>query len=406
MNAHVRPRGVRGVPQANTPEIKALIDGISENFNALKANHKREIGDLKSGLDDVATQIAALKVGGGTAGALDDSAPSVRAERQAIGKFAKTGSEAGLQTLPKAAMSADSDPDGGYLAAPKISTEINRKVFDVSPIARLARRVPLSSGTGFEEPQDPSDIGAEWVGEREARPNLDASTLKYLSVPLQEIYTSQPITQRLLDDSEFNIGAWLESKISDKFARKEGNAYISGDGINKPRGILTYDVATTGDSTRAWGTIQYIPTGQSGGFVAPSSTVNGADALFDVVYSLRAPYRPNARWLMYLATAGAVRKLKDAEGRFVWADAREGQPATLCGFPVELDEEMPNIAANTLSIAFGDIEQAYLIVDRPGVKLLRDPYTSKPLVLFYAYRRVGGALQNSEAIKLLKMAAS
>ena len=141
-------------------------------------------------------------------------------------------------------------------------------------------------------------------------------------------------------------------------------------------------------------------------FKTATASVSGADALFDVVYSLRAPYRPNARWLMNLATAGAVRKLKDAEGRFVWADAREGQPATLCGFPVELDEEMPDVGANSLSIAFGDLEKAYIIVDRPGLRLMRDPYTAKPHVIFYAYRRVGGGLQNSEAVKLLKFSAT
>lgn len=398
--ALVVPRGLIGARiKADGTDPKAMLGELNKAWAAFRDHHQKQVDDVQSQIDDVLKRVASLQInGGGWSVEGPVSAASARQERVAIGSFARSGNEAGIRSLPKASMSADSDPDGGYLAAPQVSNQINQKVFDVSPIARLARRVTLQRGTGFEEPQDPSDIGAEWVGERESRPNLDTSQLKYLSVPLHEIYTSQPITQRLLDDNEFNVGVWLESKIADKFSRKEGNAYISGDGVNKPRGILSYDTATTGDGSRAWGTIQYIPTGQSAGFVTPSSTVNGADALFDVVYSLRAPYRPNARWLMNLATAGTVRKLKDAEGRFVWADAREGQPATLCGFPVELDEEMPIIAANSLSIAFGDIEQAYLIVDRPGIKLLRDPYTSKPLVLFYAYRRVGGGLQNSEAI--------
>lgn len=408
MNAHIRKRGFTAV-FANAGGARNVLAQLQTEFEDFKNTHISRVDGIEAEFDKINANLAALKVGGVGIGDNAELSPSsAQEERVAIGSFAKSGTETGIKAMasPRSGMSSDSDPDGGYTVTPVISTQINKKLFDVSPIGRLARRVSITRGNAFEEPIDPSDIGAEWVGETESRPALDTSKLKYLSVPLHEIYTNQPITQRLLDDSDFNLGLWLEGKITDKFARSEGKAYIGGDGVGKPRGILTYPTSVDKDGARDWGTVQVVKTGADGAFKAAAGSVSGADALLDLVYSLRAPYRPNARWLMNLSTAGTVRKLKDSEGRFVWADAREGQPATLCGFPVELDEEMPDVANNSLSIAFGDFEQAYVIVDRPGLRLMRDPYTAKPHVLFYAYRRVGGGLQNSEAIKLLQFAAS
>lgn len=403
MNAHIRNRGLVAA-LANGASPMAVMAELNTAFAEFKTRNDGRVDGLEKAIDDLNASVSALRVGGISGGDEIGVPANAREERTAIGMYARSGREDGIKAMasPHAGMSTDSDPGGGYTATPTTSTQIRKKLFDVSPIGRLARRVTIERGTGFEEPVDPSDIGAEWVGEREERPNLDTSKLKYLSVPLEEIYTSQPITQRLLDDSDFNLGVWLEGKIADKFARSEGAAYVNGDGIKKPRGLLTYGLSTDKDAARPWGTIQMVKTGVDGAFKAPTTMVGPADSLFDLVYTLRAPYRPNARWLMNLSTAGAVRKLKDSEGRFVWADAREGQPAMLCGFPVELDEEMPDIGTDSLSIAFGDIEQAYIIVDRPGLRLMRDPYTAKPNVLFYAYRRVGGGLQNSEAVKLLQ----
>ncbi|WP_162931636.1 phage major capsid protein [Mesorhizobium sp. DCY119] len=337
-------------------------------------------------------------------------------EHAAIGRFVRTGDGSSLASLGAegsgmeltAGMSVGSDPDGGYTVVPVLSGVIQRRTFDISPLGRLARRETIDTGDSFEEPIDPSDIGAEWVGEKSERPPLDTARLRYLKVPVNEIYTNQPVTQRLLDDGRFDIGGWLEGKISDKFARTEGAAYINGNGIEKPQGLLFRPTSPDTDGDRDYFTIQHINTGVGGGFaLANAGTgVSPADVLIDTVYSLRAPYRPNARWLMNMATAGVVRKLKDSEGRFVWADARDGQPATLLGFPVEFDEEMPDIDVDSRSIAFGDFQQAYIIVDKPGVRLLTDPYTMKPHVLFYAYRRVGGQVQNGEAVKVVRFAAS
>jgi len=219
-------------------------------------------------------------------------------------------------------------------------------------------------------------------------------------VMLQEVYISQSITQRLLDDAAYPLGEWMAERIADKMGRASGEAFVTGDGVNKPRGITQYALSTAVDASRPWGTIQSVKTGVSGAFAAATTSVSPADVLVDTVYALRATYRQNASWLMNSKTAGACRKMKDADGRFIWTDSLVvGQPPIMLGYPVEIDEFIPDIGANAPAIWFGDWAQGYVIVDRPGVRLLRDPYTNKPNVIFYAYQRVGGGLQNSEAIK-------
>ncbi|MGE3745628.1 MAG: phage major capsid protein [Sphingomonadaceae bacterium] len=381
--------------ETDANKILAELTGAFETF---KAKNEARVAVLEKALDDNAAALIGFKVGGAE-GSPDPEA--AKDERLAMGGFAKQGGDRPFRA--NAALSVGSDPDGGYTVFPTVSKVIQQKVFDASPLGRLARFENVAKGDAFVEPWDTSDLGAEWVGESQARPELDTPTLRMLEVPLHEIYTSQPVTQRLLDDSDFNLGAWLEGKISDKFARSEGAAYVNGNGILKPRGLLTYDISTDVDASRLWGEIQYLATGAAGAF----PTSNPADKLIDLVHALRAPYRRNARWLMSTETVSVVRKFKSGDGAFLWRDGlMEGQPSTLLGYPVEVDEEMPAIAADSLSIAFGDYQRAYIVIGRPGLKLLRDPYTNKPNVIFYAYRRAGGALQNSEAVKLLKFAAS
>lgn len=388
---NVRPQGVLAAyANARNADAGKMLADLNDAMSDFRGRVETRIEHLERGLDDMASAAAGRSIGGWS----DDGNPSEG--HVALGAFIQTGA------LPQAAMSTDSDPDGGYTVSRKLSDQIQSKVRERSPIGRLAREVIMTTGDVFEEPWDVGDIGAAWVGENEARPEQTQTNLRLLSVPCQEIYTLQPVTQRLLDDSEFDIGGWMDEKITDKFGRAEGAAFVTGDGVRKPRGLVTYDTSTEVDGVRAWSVMQYIPTGHASAFASS----NPADALFNLVYALRAPYRKNARWLMNLATAGVVRKLKDSEGRYLWADAREGQPATLCGFPVEIDEEMQDLGANAFPIAFGDFRQAYVVVRKPGIRFLRDPFTAKPKVLFYAYRRVGGGVQNWEAVKLLKCAES
>jgi len=394
--------------------VEQLSSTVSNKFAAIDkvlATHEQNLGSIV---------IPAASRRGGIAGRVALPEAGKEVERAAIAKFLRSkGDEATLAGLgsleegtefsAQGGMSVGSDPQGGYTVVPELSSTIQKRVYDLSPIARLARHETITKGDAFEEPLDVGDIDARWVGETEERPELDTSKLKMMHVPLHEIYTLQPITQRLLDDSRYDLGAWIEEKISDKFARSEGAAYIHGDGIGKPMGLLYRPTSAEKDGVRDFFTLQHINTGVGGGFILADagSGVGPADVLIDTVYSLRAPYRQNARWLMNLATAGVVRKLKDSEGRYVWREATaEGQPATLLGFPVELDEEMPDIDAGSLSIAFGDFRQAYITIDKPGIRMLVDPFTKKPWVLFYAYRRAGGQIQNGEAVKVVRFAAA
>lgn len=268
---------------------------------------------------------------------------------------------------------------------------------------RLARVETVTQGDAFEEPDDRDETGATWSGEADGRPTTGTPKLGKIRIELNEIYANPTATQRLLDDADRDLGMWLESKISDKFGRSEGAAFVNGDGLAKPRGFLTYPMVTAADSARPAGKLQYVPSGAASSFPASSP----ADVLKNLLWTLRAPYRAGAVWLMNSATASTIDKFKDGQGNYIWRDAiAAGTPPTLLGYPVEFDEGMPDIGANACPIAFGNFKLGYCIVDRPGIKLLRDPYTNKPNVNFYAYKRVGGGLTNDDAIKVLKIAAS
>ena len=303
---------------------RELRDAFLERFHKVEAR----MDELQGQNADLAARATALSLSGGGSSGGRQAGFDPEARRELAG-FVREGN-AEQKLIVRASMSVDSDPDGGYAVSPATGNTIQRKIFDTSPLARLARRVVVSVGDAYEELWDASDIGASWVGEREARPETTAPNLRVLSVPLHEIYANIPVTQKLLDDSQFDIAGWISDRIAEKFARSIAAAVVNGDGIKKPRGLLSYPTDTAADATRPWGTIQHINTGASGAFGSPPA---GGDAILSLAYSLRAPYRPNARFMMNLATTGVVRKLKDAEGRYLWADPREGQPATLAGFP-------------------------------------------------------------------------
>ena len=306
------------------------------------------------------------------------------------------------------AMSAGSGPDGGYMVHTQFSSGFTKVMAEISPIYRQARVIPLDPGNdSFEEPIDSETAEAHWTGEQSARNESGTPGIKMFYVSLDEIYAMPKVTQKLVDLASFDVMAWLQTKVGEGFGTKESAAFHSGDGVAKPRGILTYDIATTVDASRPWGTVQYIPSGASGAFKSASASVSPADALIDMVTALKPQYRSGARWYMNRNTAGVVRKFKDADGRFVWVDSIiSGQPSTLLGYPVEIDEDMPDIAADSLSVAFGNMQRAYTIIEKPGIKFLPDPYSAKPHVLLYSYRRVGGGMNNSEALKLMKFSAT
>jgi HK97 family phage major capsid protein len=331
----------------------------------------------------------------------DKDKGDTKAAGEAFRLYIKSGDESELK-----AMSVGSDPQGGYTVFPTISSGITTRIFETSPMRQLARTVTIGTDA-FEELLDLNEADAGWVGETESRTETGTPDLGKLIIPAHEVYANPKVTQKLLDDSSIDIGAWLVAKMGDKFRRLETTSFYTGDGTNKPRGFLTYTTEATADATRAWGKLQHVVTGDGSGFISPSTSASPADCLIDLQSSLKAEYRANAWWQMSKATAGVVRKFKDADGRFLWVDSIErGQPPMLLGHPVALAEDMQAIDGGNYPIAFGDFRAGYTIVDRVGERLLRDPYTAKPHVHFYMYRRVGGDVSNFDAIKLLKVAGS
>lgn len=368
-------------------ELKEIAAAVAE----MQTTVSKRIDELEKYAEDLEIKFNRRGLGGETrTSAQDDDAASLKA----LSVFVRAGDDRDLKT-----MSVGSDPDGGYVVIPARSTSMTKKIFDANPMRRLARVEVITAGDAWEEPVDVDDIGATWVGETQSRPETDTAKLGLLRVPVHETYALQPITQRLLDDSYIDVGAWVEGKISDKFARQEGTAFVSGDGVKKPRGFLTYPTEATADATRPWGTLQYLPSGAA-------DTIT-ADALRDMVWGLRAPYRSGATWLMNSNTASVIDKLKNGDGAYIWRDSTAaGVPPTLLGYPVEFAEDMPDTAAGTLPIALGNWQKGYVVVEKVGIRLLRDPFSQKPYVLVYCYRRIGGDVANFEAIKLMKIGVS
>jgi HK97 family phage major capsid protein len=314
--------------------------------------------------------------------------------KAAFDTFIRKGEEV-MGPDERKALSVGTDPDGGYVVNPDLSGRIVLKVFETSPMRAYASTQVISSDA-LEGLFDLNEASSGWVGETDSRAETNTPQLGKWRIPAHELYAKPKATQKLLDDASINMEAWLASKVSEKFARDEANAFVVGNGVNKPRGFLTYSSGTT-----LPGTIEQFPTGASGALAAAP---DGGDALINALYGLKQQYRANATWFMNRATTRLVRKAKDSDGAYIWSPGiQAGQPATLLGYPVAAFEDMPDPASNSLSIAVGDMREAYQIVDRLGIRTLRDPYSAKPYVEFYTTKRVGGDVVNFEAIKLVKL---
>jgi HK97 family phage major capsid protein len=348
-------------------------------------------------LDELALKRARPAIGQDAARARSTGSPEHKA---AFDAYVRSGEAGDLRALEAKAMSIGSSTDGGYLVPPETEQIIGERLTAMSPIRAIAG-VRTISGNVYKKPFMTAGPAVGWVGETDARPQTTSPTLDQLSFPAMELYAMPAATATLLEDSAVNIDQWLAQEVEQVFATQEGAAFVAGDGSNKPKGFLSY--TTVANASWAWGNIGTIATGVSAGF--PAS--NPSDVLVDLVYAVNAGYRQNAMFVMNRKTQSTIRKFKDSTGAYLWQPpAAAGGKAMLMTFPVIEAEDMPDIAANSLSIAFGDFKRGYLVVDRTGVSVLRDPYTAKPYVLFYTTKRVGGGVQDFDAIKLMKFAAS
>lgn len=311
--------------------------------------------------------------------------------KAAFCQYLRKGAESDLIHLEQKALSVGSDPDGGYLVTPSISENIVRTVFETSPLRKIAS-VEVISSDSLEIIEDKDEADAGWTTETGTRSDTDAPQIAKKTIPVHELYAQPKATQKLIDDASIDIEAWLAEKLADVFSRKENTAFINGDGVGKPRGILTYDAGTS------WGEIEQIHSGVS-------ATIT-ADGIIKLYYALKEDYATRSTFLMNRASVQAVRLLKESTtDQYLWQPGlAAGAPDTLLGVPVIQAADMPTPNTDTLSVAFGDFSQAYQIVDRTGIRVLRDPFTDKPFIKFYTTKRVGGDVTNFEAIKLLKLA--
>ncbi|MDR6309076.1 phage major capsid protein [Pacificitalea manganoxidans] len=317
--------------------------------------------------------------------------------RSAFETYLRSGDDDALRgiDLEGKALSSAVAADGGYLVDPQTAETVKSALSSTASIRAVAQVVTVEAGS-FDVLVDRGEMGSGWASESGASVETDTGQVERISIPLHELSAMPKASQRLLDDSAFDIDGWLAGRIADKFARAEAGAFVNGDGIDKPKGFLAHPKVET--ELWEWGNLGFVPSGVSGAF-------GSADALIDLVYALGAPYRANACFVMNSKTAGAVRKLKDADGRFLWSDGlSSGEPARLLGYAVLIAEDMPDIAADAYAIAFGDFRAGYTVAERPDLRVLRDPFSAKPHVLFYATRRVGGDVTDFAAIKLMKFA--
>lgn len=400
---------------AVSPENKALHEDIQRIYEEFKATNDAHLASLErradSLLEDKLARLDAemnkkldqLQLKSARPALAPESKRTSFAQREhkaAFDRYMRSGEASGLRELEVKALVVGSNPDGGYTVPEEIERQIGARLATISPIRSIAG-VRTISGNVYKKPFMISGPAVGWVGETDPRTETATPVLDSLSFPAMELYAMPAATATLLEDSAVNIDEWLAREVEQAFAVQEGQAFVIGDGNNKPKGFLSY--TTVANSAWEWGKLGYIATGSAGAFPASDPS----DVLIDLIYALKAGYRQNAVFVMNRKTQSVVRKFKDSGGSYLWQPpTAAGGRATLMTFPLIEAEDMPDIAANSYSVAFGDFSRGYLVVDRQGVTVLRDPYTAKPYVLFYTTKRVGGGVQDFDAIKLLKFAAS
>ncbi|ATQ42132.1 phage major capsid protein [Caulobacter mirabilis] len=402
---------------AADPAARAAMHEVMAAFEAFKAANDERLAMLESRRGDALLEEKVARIDASLQAAqgrmdralADGRRPALGGEgaksavpderKQAWDGYLKTGQSSAL-ILEAKGLSEGVPTAGGYVAPPETERLIERRLQMSSPMREIATVRTIGAGV-FRKPVSTAGIESGWVAETAARPETDPPVLALLEFPAADLYASPAATQALLDDAFVNLDEWLAAECEDAFAGQETQAFVAGDGVNKPRGFLSYDKVA--DAGQAWGEIGFMLSGAAGGFAA----ANPVDRIIDLIYAPRAQYRANGRFVLNRRTAATVRKFKDADGNYIWSPATApGAPATLLGYPVSEIETMPDLAAGSFALAFGDFAKGYLIVDRAGVRVLRDPYSAKPYVLFYTTKRVGGGVQNFDAIKLMKFAAS
>lgn len=368
-------------------EIKALKKGQEDVVRTEKVDRiNAAVGELQKGIDELNAKIAAAELGAGKKPLRDAEYSSAFNTH-----FRKGDIQASLN---KGAAS-----EGGYFAPIEWDRTVTDRLVLVSQMRQIAQ-VQQISGNGFAKLFNSRGTGSGWVGETAARPETTGPAIGTLNYATGELYANPSATQQFLDDAEVNAEQWIAGEVETEFSYQEGIAFVSGNGTNKPSGFLTYATGAANAAAHPWGAIQ-IPV------TAASAVAVTGDELITLIGALPQEYTGNARFVMNRGTVFSVRKLKDTTGNYLWQPSfQSGEPASILGYPLTEMPAMPAMAVNALAVAFGDFRRGYLIIDRMGIRVLRDPYTNKPYVMFYTTKRVGGGLLNPDVIKVLKMAAA
>ncbi len=364
-------------------DIVARQDALEENVATIRT----DLDEVKARVDKIGRAAQRPALGSG------DSAPAE--VKGFVDGYLRRGAVHEIKSI-----SGTVPSDGGYAVPRQIDAMIARELTDISPIRALAQVVQTGSA-GYRKLISTGGTASGWASEIGERSDTDTPTFAEIAPPTGDLYANPAASQAMLDDAGFDLESWLASEIAMEFARAEGAAFVNGSGTNQPRGFLKASTSTLGDGPRAFGSVQYIGTG--------SATGLGDDpdlTLIDLVHTLKAGHRQGAAFVMNSATLAEVRKLKTTDGAFLWQPGLvEGQPDRLLGYPVIEAEDMPDIAADEYPIAFGNFRHGYLIAERSATQVLRDPFSNKPFVHFYATKRIGGQVLDSAAIKLLRIEA-
>ncbi|MEL7217011.1 MAG: phage major capsid protein [Pseudomonadota bacterium] len=377
------------VPNAPADPLDESFDIVTrqDQTEANVAALRQDVDEVKARLDKVSRAASRPAIGGSTMAASE--------VKGFVDGYLRRGRETEVKSI-----SGASPSDGGYAVPQQIDAIIARELHEISPIRSIAQIVQTGT-SGYRKLVATGGTASGWVSETAGRPETDTPNFAEIAPPTGDLYANPAASQAMLDDAAFDIETWLANEIAIEFARAEGAAFVGGSGIDQPEGFLSVPTSTVDDSVRAFGTLQYVGSGDSDGFDASPEA-----KLIDLIHSMKAGHRQGASFVMNSATLATVRKLKTADGAFLWQPGMvEGQPDRLLGYPVVEAEDMPDVASGEFPIAFGNFRHGYLIAERSATQVLRDPFSNKPFVHFYATKRVGGKVLDSNAIKLLKIEA-
>jgi HK97 family phage major capsid protein len=401
--------GILAVRADASGDPKKIFAELNKAFEDFKSEHSQQLKELKAGQDDVVRQASMAKIED-RLGSLQSAMDAQAAQMTAL-QIGGPGTD-GRPTDPEytdafsahfrkgevqAALNKGASEEGGYLAPVEWDRTITDRLVEVSPMRQIAT-VQMISGAGFKKVFNQRGMGSGWVGEVATRPETVTPEFGVVTYSPGEIYANPAATQQMLDDSAINLDEWIANEVESEFAYQEGLAFVAGNGVNKPYGFLTYVEGAANAAAHPFGAIRAITT-------ASATEITG-DQLLDLVYDLPGAMSQNARFVLNRTTLARIRKLKDGEGNYLWQPSfSAGQPQTLLAYPVTEMAAMPNAVAGAVPVAFGDFRRGYLIIDRTGVRVLRDPFTNKPYVHFYTTKRVGGGLLDPQALRALRMAA-